>query len=183
MATKNLQEAFCLAYHSLPDVKGRGTRAAVVAGYSEKSAQVTASQLLAKPHIKARLDELAGRVPAGTPVAPPAHPSATGNWPFSPPGANHEPPPGDPNGAAAAADPFEGKRIEDPKVWLREAMNNPKLEPKHRLDAAKKLIDFEHAKIGETGKKAVKEDEAKSETGAGPFQTAPPPPRLKVVVP
>lgn len=171
MATKNLREAFCLAYHSLPDVKGRGVRAAVLAGYSEKTATVTASKMLADPKIKRRLDELAGRVPvstpdmtAHTPVAPGAVRPGTAYQPSSPPGASQDP----------MADPFEGEQIADPKDFLRKAMNNSKLDPKLRIDAAKKLIDFEHAKLGEVGKKEQKQEAAKT-AGGGKFATSAPP--------
>lgn len=157
MATKNMRDAFCLAYHTLPDVKGRGARAAVMAGYSERTSVVTASRLLADPKIKARLDQLAGRVAAPMPASPGTHPSSTGNWPFSPPGADHsEPPPSPP----PSPDPFEGEQIADPKDFLRKAMNNPRLDPKLRIDAAKKLIDFEHGKVGEVGKKQQQKEKA-----------------------
>lgn len=185
MATKNLREAFCLAYHSLPDIKGRGARAAKLAGYSEKSAVVQASQLLADAKIQARLDELAGRAPrsvppppAAMPAQPAGHPSETGSWPFSPPGADHSVQPEPP----ANPDPFDGAQFEDPKDFLRSAMNAAKLDPKLRLDAAKKLIDFEHAKLGEIGKKDQQKKNAQDAAGGkGRFNVGRAPGQLRAV--
>lgn len=180
MATANKREAFCLTYFSLPDERGRGRRAAVAVGYSEKTASVTASRLLADPGIQERLKELAIAKLNGTspplpgqrtmPAQPGAHPSETGRWPFSPPGANHSAPAED----APSTDPFDGEQIADPKDFLRKAMNNPRLDPKLRVDAAKKLIDFEHAKLGEVGKKEQKQEAAKT-AGGGKFATSAPP--------
>jgi len=48
------QEKFCLEYIKL----GNGTHAYINAGYSEKGAEVSASQLLRNPKVIARLDEL-----------------------------------------------------------------------------------------------------------------------------
>lgn len=44
----------------------------------------------------------------------------------------------------------------DPKAFLIAAMNDGRTEPKLRVDAAKALMPFVHAKIGETGKKDAK---------------------------
>jgi len=52
----NKEEAFCRAYLSLDK---NGTKAAIKAGYAEKSARRTASRLLTKAHIQNRINELA----------------------------------------------------------------------------------------------------------------------------
>lgn len=49
----------------------------------------------------------------------------------------------------------------DPKAFLLAAMNDGELEPKLRIDAAKALMPFTHAKLGEGGKKDQKQEEAK----------------------
>ncbi|MHB1140663.1 MAG: terminase small subunit [Sulfuricaulis sp.] len=46
-----MQCAFVLAYVRGPGTAGNGTKSAVAAGYSAKSARVQAGQLLAKPHV------------------------------------------------------------------------------------------------------------------------------------
>jgi phage terminase small subunit len=173
MAVKNLREAFCLAYHALPEAVGRGARAAVMAGYSEKSAKAKASQLLADPRVKERLDQLDGRAPAPMPAVSGAHPSTTGAWPFSPPGTEHSPPP------EPSPDLFDGLQEADPLAWLEKAMNNPRLDPKLRTDAAKALLPFKHAKLGEVGKKQQQKE--KAGVVAGKFSPRAGPPQLKAV--
>ncbi len=56
----------------------------------------------------------------------------------------------------------------DPRAFLLAAMNDVKLEPKLRIDAAKALMPFEFAKKGEGGKKEQQADAAK-QAGAGRF--------------
>lgn len=62
----------------------------------------------------------------------------------------------------------------DPKAFLVAAMNDGRTEPKLRVDAAKALMPFVHAKLGEAGKKDVKADAAKK-AGTGKFASAAPP--------
>jgi phage terminase small subunit len=62
----------------------------------------------------------------------------------------------------------------DPKAFLLAAMNDGELEPKLRIDAAKALMPFTHAKLGEGGKKDQKQDAA-AKAGAGKFAAAAPP--------
>ena len=66
----------------------------------------------------------------------------------------------------------------DPKAFLAAAMNDPALDPKLRIDAAKALMPFTHAKLGEGGKKDQKNEEAKKVGGR--FSAAVPP-KLKAV--
>lgn len=49
----------------------------------------------------------------------------------------------------------------DPKAFLIAAMNDGRTEPKLRVDAAKALMPFVHAKLGETGKKDAKGEAAR----------------------
>lgn len=152
-------------FTSLPNERGRARRAAVAVGYSEKTASVTASKLLALPKIQERIKQLELAKLHGTPALPPGarpatgvHPSTTGPWPFSQPGANHEPVTPEP---PARPDVFGDEPTTDPAVFLERAMNNPKLDEKLRVDAAKALLPFKHAKLGETGKKDQQKKNAK----------------------
>ncbi|MDR6447473.1 hypothetical protein J2794_003589 [Paraburkholderia terricola] len=58
-------------------------------------------------------------------------------------------------------DPYAMTSFTDPKAFLIAAMNDGRTEPKLRVDAAKALMPFVHAKVGETGKKDAKGDAAK----------------------
>lgn len=64
---------------------------------------------------------------------------------------------GRPPKAPAAIDVQPG---EDPKTVLLAIMNDPGADGRLRLDAAKALMPFMHAKIGEAGKKAQRQEEA-----------------------
>ena len=67
--------------------------------------------------------------------------------------------------------------VDDPLQWLLSAMKNPTLDDKLRVDAAKSLLPFMHAKKGEGGKKEEKLDAAKK-AGKGRFAAAPAPLRM-----
>lgn len=60
-------------------------------------------------------------------------------------------------------------KTDDPREFLKAAMNNPALDPRQRIDAAKALMPFEHQKLGEGGKKQTKMDAAKKAAGGGKF--------------
>lgn len=62
---------------------------------------------------------------------------------------------------------------DDPEKFLRAVMNDSGTDAKLRVDAAKALMPFVHAKKGEVGKKQQKADEAKQV--AGKFRAASPP--------
>jgi phage terminase small subunit len=64
----------------------------------------------------------------------------------------------------------------DPKAFLIAAMNDGRTEPKLRVDAAKALMPFVHAKVGEAGKKDAKADAAKK--AASKFGALAPPLKL-----
>jgi phage terminase small subunit len=67
--------------------------------------------------------------------------------------------------------------------FMIDAMNNPKLPPGVRFDAAKQLLPYQHARIGESGKKEKAKDRAHAVTGTtrGKFTPKAAPPALKVV--
>jgi len=71
--------------------------------------------------------------------------------------------------------------FEDPKDLLRHAMNDRRLDPKTRIQAAVALLPFEHQKRGEAGKKEQQANAAES-IATGRFAPAAPPSRqLKLV--
>ena len=112
------------------------------------------------------------------PAQPTAHPSETGQWPFSPPGADHSAQPEPP----VNADPFAGETTEDPVVFLERAMNNSKLDVKTRVEAAKALLPFKHAKLGEIGKKDQQKKNAQDAAGGkGRFNVGRAPGQLRSV--
>lgn len=69
------------------------------------------------------------------------------------------PPTGDP-------DPFVPASADDPLEFLRGVMNDPKADPKLRLDAAKALASYTVAKPGEKGKKEQRQSDAEKTSGS-----------------
>lgn len=62
---------------------------------------------------------------------------------------------------------------------MQDCYNNPKLPPSLRFEAAKQALPYEHAKIGEKGKKEDRKDRA-NEVAQGRFATKQPP-KLRAV--
>jgi phage terminase small subunit len=122
--------------------------AAIRAGFSEKTASAAGSRNVKDPDVKAYLDQR-----RQTP--------ATG-------GASALPPPG------SADEAFDIPPTADPVEFLTKVMNEPAADLRLRIDAAKAMLPFKHKKLGEGGKKELKDSEAKA-AGAGKFSpTAPP---------
>lgn len=119
--------------------------AAVAAGYSEKTASAAGCRLAKDEDVKAHVKARRINTPPDEPVAPPPRPF-------------------DINVAILHA---------DPKAFLLAAMNDPALEDKHRIEAAKTLMPFVHQKLGEGGKKDQKQ--AAAEKVASRFGQAPAP--------
>ena len=67
---------------------------------------------------------------------------------------------------------------EDSKDFLIGIMSDPQASPKMRFEAARALLPYQHAKVGESGKKGSKNQAAK-EAGKGKFAAGRPP--LKAV--
>ena len=61
----------------------------------------------------------------------------------------------------------------DPAVFLEQVMSNVNVDLDARMDAAKALLPYRHAKIGAAGKK--EEKQAAAEKVAGRFSAATPP--------
>ncbi|WP_395406289.1 terminase small subunit [Pseudoduganella sp. UC29_106] len=72
--------------------------------------------------------------------------------------------------------PFDLSKVlmfSDALDFLVACMNDPELDKRYRIDCAKKIVDFQHAKPGESGKKDQKQKDA--EKVAGRFASAAPP--------
>lgn len=127
--------------------------AAIAAGYSEKTAGPQGSRLAKHPAIVAFLKKYKK---AGAPKPPPP--------PKAPP--------------APKFDITAALLTSDPLVFLTAAMNDPAAPPKLRVEAAKALMPFVHARKGEGGKKEASAEAAKK--AANKFAT-PAAPGLKRV--
>ena len=122
--------------------------AAIRAGFSEKTASAAGSRNVKDPDVKAYLDQRR-QVPA-----------TAGSRALAAPGP--------------AAEAFDIPPTADPVEFLTKVMNEPAADLRLRIDAAKAMLPFKHKKLGEGGKKDLKDDAAKA-AGAGKFsQTAPP---------
>jgi phage terminase small subunit len=66
----------------------------------------------------------------------------------------------------------------DPRQWLRNLMIDPQQAVRLRVDAAKALLPFTHAKAGEVGKK---DEASKAAKRASRGKFAPGKPPLKIV--
>lgn len=121
--------------------------AAVAAGYSEKTAAQAGSRLAKDPDVLAHI----GRKEAVMEAQQQAKAE------------------GKPTSLDAIS-----RAYDDPKDFLRAVMNYAGEDMKLRVDAAKVLMPYEHAKPGELGKKEQKDDAAKA-AGKGRFAAAPTP--------
>nr|WP_288355645.1 terminase small subunit [uncultured Pseudomonas sp.] len=130
-------------------------KAAIDAGYSEKTAPQAGSKLAKDPDIVAyvarrkQFDEARAEVKSETEKV---------------------------NSDRAAETEASGK---DPIAFLERMMANELEDPKLRIDAAKALLPYKHAKKGELGKKEQAKEKAGQAAGGkfGPRQ----PPQLKAV--
>lgn len=134
---------------------GKSNRdAAIIAGYSEKTASAAGSRLVKEPAI-------AAFIAAARLVAEKGDPA-----PASAPGP--------------AFDLAQAMQHSDPMAFLQAAMNEPSLDPKLRIDAAKAMLPFTHKRLGEGGKKDEKQAAA-AKVSTGRFSSGRPPPPLRVV--
>lgn len=127
--------------------------AAIAAGYSERTAGPQGSRLAKRPDIADFIKK------------------------YKKAGASKPPPPP----KAPPAPKFDVKATlltSDPLVFLTAAMNDPAADPKLRVEAAKALMPFVHARKGEGGKKEASAEAAKK--AANKFAT-PAAPGLKRV--
>lgn len=66
------------------------------------------------------------------------------------------------------------RQYDDPAEFLRSVMNDAGEDTRLRMDAAKTLMPYEHAKLGEVGKKEHKKEAAR-EVSRGRFAASRPP--------
>jgi phage terminase small subunit len=120
--------------------------AAIAAGLSEKTARVAGARLRKKPSIV----EALAAIGIPTPSAPAAGPKVT----------HSEPEPEE--------EPIDDlPKTEDSLEFLEAVIANPRIPLGRRMEAAKTLLPFQHAKIGEKGKKATKADGAAAAAAEG----------------
>lgn len=129
--------------------------AAIAAGCPAKSAAQAGSRLEKHPNVLAHLARLK-QVESDTQ-----------------PGAGRDAPPPELE--------LGGEFFDDPKELLRHAMNDRRLDPKTRIQAAVALLPFEHQKLGESGKKQRQEKAAETVATGRFAPAAPPPSQLKLV--
>jgi phage terminase small subunit len=129
--------------------------AAIAAGLSEKTARVAGARLRKKPAIV----EALAAIGIATTGAPTAGPKVT----------HREPEPED--------ETIDDLPVTTDSVEFYEAvLSNPKIPLSKRMDAAKNLLPYQHAKIGEKGKKETKADGAKQvAAGVDAYATRKPP--------
>lgn len=129
--------------------------AAIAAGLSEKTARVAGARLRKK---KCIIDALAV-IGIATPGAPPAGPVVTHSEP------------------EAEEDPIDDlPQTGDSLEFLEAVQANPRVPLGRRIEVAKALLPFQHAKIGEKGKKETKADGAKATaSGKDAYATRKPP--------
>lgn len=134
--------------------------AAIAAGLSEKSARVAGARMRKK---KCIIDALAV-IGIATPGIPAAVPAAT-----------HQ----DPEDEEEPIDDLP--KTEDSLEFLEAVVANPRIPLGRRMEAAKTLLPFQHAKIGEKGKKETKADGAKQTAAGSDVYATRKPPSLKAV--
>lgn len=127
------------------------TKAAIAAGYSANTAAAAGCRLAKHPLVMPLLTvKIVAPAPRKRSVKK-AEPVVT----QPAPAAAVAPPPPEP-----PAEPYE-----DPRIYLRDVMNDVLENPRLRLDAAKALLASEVRKVGEVGKKAARVDAAKKIAG------------------
>lgn len=124
--------------------------AAIAAGYGVNSAKVTASQLMQRPDIKAAIRSAIKAVTVSVP-------SGQGKRPTL----------------------LRG-RYKDSMSLLMDAMNCEQFPIGVRIDCAKALLPYQHARLGETGKKEKAKERAREVTRRSKFGPKQPP-KLHVV--
>lgn len=138
--------------------------AAIIAGYSAKTASPAGSRLVKDKQVAAYLAiHRAQAESAAGEVAQPAQP------------AQPAPAPTEPEKPKPTFDLGKAIQHTDPKNFLIAAMNDIELGEKLRIDAAKALMPFMHAKKGESGKKEDAAAAAAKAGNSGRFASGAPP--------
>ncbi len=126
--------------------------AMVGAGYSYNSASVGAAKLMARADVKAAIRKAQG---GGKGVSIGA--------------------------GMKALFQMQSDHYEDALQYLKDEMNNAMLPPQMRHDAAKTLVQYQHARVGEKGKKEKRNDDAKGVVKSSKFAPKAQPSRENVV--
>lgn len=125
-------------------------QAAILAGYSEKSAGAKGSQLMQNPEVKAYLDSLLKQGGEGA--------EAFESMPLGE--------------AAIMAELAQLESVDSSLEFLKLIYKNPRLKLADRLFAAKAALPFEHGKVGEMGIKGGRDAAAGEVAKKGKFATA-----------
>lgn len=120
--------------------------AALVAGYSERSATMQGSQLAKNPEVNAYLASLNNQGGGGIDHMPLGE-------------------------AAISAEIKDMENVTNSLEYLQYVYKNPRIDRKTRIEAAKAALPYEHGKVAETGKKEQKENDAQAAAKAGKFAT------------
>ncbi|MDR5833347.1 terminase small subunit [Caballeronia sp. LZ034LL] len=150
MSLTNKQRLFVEAYL----VDGKGKSAAVAAGYCQRTASIEANRLLKNPRVLAEIERRRKLLHRPPKVAPDLKNAA----------------------ANAGFDVSRAFSTRDALEFLIAVFNDPMSEPKLRVDSAKAVAPYQHAKKGEGGKKDAQQEAAKR--AASKFGAPPPAPRL-----
>lgn len=147
-------------------LRGNGPKqAAIDAGLSEKTAASAGSRLRKDPKIVAALAAIGFATPGAPPVVKTPAPVAAVP-------ADQEP----------EDDPLDDlPQTGDSLEFLEAVQANPRVPLGRRIEVAKALLPFQHAKIGEKGKKETKADGAKEAAKGDDVYGTRKPPSLKAV--
>ena len=144
-------------------------QSAIYAGYSEKVASPSATRLEKDPDVIAYRERLSGGTFENK--GKPKEPEKV-----------EEPKPNEPDEklekaaeriAAQCQNQENDNRVawfSDPAKFLENVMNNHVEDPRLRVDAAKTLMPYRHAKKSEVGKKQSREEEAKEKAKVSKFK-------------
>ena len=166
------------------------TQSAIAAGYSEATARQAASRLEKNPLVIAHMDRLVKFGDAPEAVKPKAKAATRVEKP-KPAEAEQSDKPEKPEPLpaptpeptiAVSPPPSVGSLVPslDPLEFMEQLVSDMSEDPKLRLEAAKALAPYRHAKLGEMGKKDAKNNDA-SNAAKGKYASAGVPPGLQRV--
>ena len=138
-------------------LRGNGPKqAAIDAGLSEKTAASAGSRLRKDPKVVAALAAIGFATPGvSTEAHKPIHP--------------RKPAPAAPEDQEPEDDPLTDlPQTTDSKAFLEAVQANPNVQLSKRMEAARQLLPYQHARVGEKGKKESKQDAA-ADTKGGKF--------------
>ena len=147
-------------------LRGNGPKqAAIDAGLSEKTAASAGSRLRKDPKVVAALAAIGFATPGVSPeLVKPTTSSAQQE-----------------NEEVEDGSLDDLPETTDSKEFYEAILSNPKVQLSKRMEAARQLLPYQHAKIGEKGKKETKADGAKAAASGGNAYATRKPPSLKAV--